>query len=70
MTLRVLLADAQALLRGAFRLLLESTDGITVVGEAGDGREARQPRPHGHLLPLRDPAADGETTAADEGRTA
>ncbi len=74
MTLRVLLADDQALLRGAFRLLLESTDGITVVGEAGDGREAvrpaRQPRPHGRLLPLRDPAAHGETTAAHEGRTA
>ncbi len=39
-----------------------------------DGREvvrpARQPRPHGHLPPLRDPAADGGTTAADEGRTA
>ncbi|MBJ6634373.1 hypothetical protein H4N47_21865 [Streptomyces sp. I5] len=74
MTLGVLLGDDQALLRGAFRLLLESTDGITVVGEAGDGREAvrpaRQPRPHGHLLPPRDPAAHGETTAADEGRTA
>ncbi len=39
-----------------------------------DGREAvrpaRQPRPHGRLLPLRDPAAHGETTAAHEGRTA
>ncbi len=38
-----------------------------------DGREAvrpaRQPRPHGRLLPPRDPAAHGETTAADEGRT-
>ncbi|MBJ6615068.1 response regulator transcription factor [Streptomyces sp. I4(2020)] len=74
MTLRVLLADDQALLRGAFRLLLESTEDITVVGEAGDGREAvrltRQFRPHGRLMPPRDPAADGETTAADEGRTA
>ncbi|MGA5280562.1 hypothetical protein ACPCSK_09060 [Streptomyces griseoincarnatus] len=39
-----------------------------------DGREAvrpaREPRPRERLLPLRDPAAHGETTAADEGRTA
>ncbi|MEV5088791.1 hypothetical protein ACWEQ5_30840 [Streptomyces griseoincarnatus] len=39
-----------------------------------DGREAvrpaREPRPRERLLPLRDPAADGGTTAADEGRTA
>ena len=40
MTVRVLLADDQALLRGAFRMLLDSADDITVVGEAGDGREA------------------------------
>ncbi|MBJ6644212.1 hypothetical protein [Streptomyces sp. BSE7-9] len=39
-----------------------------------DGRQAvpltREPRPDGHLLPLRDPAADGEPTTTDEGRTA
>lgn len=40
MTLRVLLADDQALLRGAFRTLLDSADDIAVVGEASDGSEA------------------------------
>ncbi|MCZ9340732.1 DNA-binding response regulator, partial [Streptomyces sp. TRM76130] len=34
MTYRVLLADDQALLRGAFRMLLDSADDISVVGEA------------------------------------
>jgi DNA-binding NarL/FixJ family response regulator len=37
--IRVLLADDHPLIRGAIRLKLES-DGIEVVGEAGDGREA------------------------------
>lgn len=37
--IRVLLADDHPVIRGAIRLKLES-DGIEVVGEAGDGREA------------------------------
>ena len=32
--------DGAILLRGAFRMLLDSADDITVVGEAADGREA------------------------------
>jgi DNA-binding NarL/FixJ family response regulator len=39
MTIRVLLADDQALLRGTFRLLLDAHDDIEVVGEAVDGRQ-------------------------------
>ena len=35
---RVLIADDQALLRGSFRVLIETTPGLTVVGEAGDRR--------------------------------
>jgi DNA-binding NarL/FixJ family response regulator len=38
--IRVLIADDQALLRDSFRVLLESTPGFVVVGEAGTGRQA------------------------------
>ena len=34
---RVLIADDQALVRGGFRLILETQDDIEVVGEAVDG---------------------------------
>ncbi|QMU67579.1 response regulator transcription factor [Streptacidiphilus sp. P02-A3a] len=40
MTIRVLLADDQALLRGTFRMLIDSTPDMEVVGEAADGHEA------------------------------
>ncbi|MET9483810.1 response regulator transcription factor [Streptomyces sp. NPDC006638] len=40
MTIRVLLADDQALLRGTFRLLIDSEPDMEVVAEASDGREA------------------------------
>jgi len=39
-TIRVLLADDQALLRGTFRMLIDSTSDMEVVGEAADGHEA------------------------------
>ena len=38
--IRVLLADDQALLRGTFRMLIDSTTDMEVVGEAANGREA------------------------------
>ncbi|MBM3341513.1 MAG: response regulator transcription factor [Betaproteobacteria bacterium] len=37
---RVLLADDHVLVRTGIRMLLKSIDGIEVVGEANDGREA------------------------------
>jgi DNA-binding NarL/FixJ family response regulator len=40
--IRVLIADDQTLLRDSFRVLLDTTPGLTVVGEAGTGREAVQ----------------------------
>jgi DNA-binding NarL/FixJ family response regulator len=40
MTVRVVLVDDQALVRAGFRMVLEFSGGITVVGEAGDGAEA------------------------------
>ncbi len=40
MTVRVVVADDQALLRTAFRSLIDAEEDLVVVGEADDGREA------------------------------
>ena len=40
MTIRVLLVDDQALVRSGFRMLIESSDGIEIVGEADNGAHA------------------------------
>jgi DNA-binding NarL/FixJ family response regulator len=61
-TLRVLIADDQELVRDGFRLILE-TSGIEVVGEARDGREAvylaRRRSPDAVLMDVRMPGMDG-----------
>ncbi|MGW2181882.1 response regulator [Streptomyces sp. NPDC001732] len=63
MTIRVLLADDQALLRGTFRMLFDSTDDMETVGEAADGQEAlelaREQRPDVVLMDIRMPEMDG-----------
>jgi DNA-binding NarL/FixJ family response regulator len=63
MTIRVLLADDQALVRTGFRMILEETDDIKVVGEASDGSEAiaqtRATRPDVVLMDVRMPGIDG-----------
>ena len=60
--IRVLVADDQALLRGSFRVLLE-TAGMTVVGEARTGTEAvaltERERPDVVLMDIRMPDLDG-----------
>ena len=63
MSTRVLIADDQALVRAGFRKLLESEQGIEVVGEAADGRDAidlaRRLRPAVILMDIRMPRLDG-----------
>ncbi|MFI9642473.1 response regulator [Micromonospora sp. NPDC051925] len=63
MTIRVLLADDQKLLRAGFRVLVESAADLTVVGEAATGREAvdlaRETRPDVVLMDIRMPVLDG-----------
>jgi len=63
MTIRVLVADDQALIRGGFAALVRSADDMTVVGEAIDGsdalRQARQERPDVVLMDIRMPGTDG-----------
>ena len=63
MTIRVVLADDQALVRGGFRMILESEADLEVVGEASDGREAaslvEQLEPDVVLMDVRMPEVDG-----------
>ncbi|MYS56326.1 response regulator [Streptomyces sp. SID6013] len=69
MTIRVLLADDQALLRTTFRILIDSEPNMTVVAEATDGREAidltRTHRPDVVLMDIRMPSTDGLAATAD-----
>jgi DNA-binding NarL/FixJ family response regulator len=61
--IRVLVADDQALLRGSFRVLIDSTPGLKAVGEAADGIEAvelaRREQPDVVLMDIRMPRLDG-----------
>ncbi|MGQ4421035.1 response regulator transcription factor, partial [Streptomyces sp. SAS_269] len=63
MTIRVLLADDQALLRGTFKMLFESTGDMETVGEAANGQEAvelaRTRHPDVVLMDIRMPEMDG-----------
>jgi DNA-binding NarL/FixJ family response regulator len=77
MTIRVLLADDQALLRGTFRILIDSCDDLEVVAEAADGAQAvalaREHHPDVVVMDVRMPGTDGlsatEAICADPGLT-
>jgi DNA-binding NarL/FixJ family response regulator len=65
MTIKVLIADDQGLVRAGFRMIIEAREGLDVVGEAGDGdqavRLAAQVRPDVVLMDVRMPGMDGIT---------
>ncbi|MFE6820961.1 response regulator [Streptomyces sp. NPDC057690] len=68
MTIRVLLADDQALFRATFRMLIDATPGMTVVGEAVNGKEAVQLASAQHpdivVMDIRMPDSDGLAATA------
>ena len=61
--IRVVVADDQALVRGGFRVLVDSADDLAVVGEAADGAEAVElvvrEHPDVVLMDIRMPTMDG-----------
>jgi DNA-binding NarL/FixJ family response regulator len=63
MSIRVVVADDQALVRGSFRLLVDTAPDMVVVGEAGTGNEAvqlaRAEAPDVVLMDIRMPDLDG-----------
>jgi DNA-binding NarL/FixJ family response regulator len=63
MTIAVLIADDQALVRAGFRMILETDPDLRVVAEADDGAQAveetRRTRPDVVLMDIRMPVMDG-----------
>lgn len=67
MTVRLLIADDEALVRSGLRMLVEGEDDIQVVGETADGVEtveaAARSRPDVVLMDVRMPRLDGLAAA-------
>jgi DNA-binding NarL/FixJ family response regulator len=68
-SIRVLIADDQPLLRNGFRVLIETAPDMVVVGEAATGREAvqlaRETTPDVVLMDIRMPDTDGLTATRE-----
>lgn len=68
MSIRVMLADDQDMIRSGLRLILEDQPDITVIGDAADGTEAirlaRELRPDVCLVDIRMPGQDGIAVTA------
>jgi DNA-binding NarL/FixJ family response regulator len=62
-TVRIVLADDQALVRAGFKLILEAEEDLEIAGEAGDGEEAvdvaRRVRPDVVLMDIQMPRGGG-----------
>ncbi len=78
MTIRVVVADDQRIVRAGFRAMLDAQDDIAVVGEAADGSEAvalcASLEPDVVVMDIRMPTMDGleataQVTAARDGGT-
>jgi DNA-binding NarL/FixJ family response regulator len=63
LSVRVVIADDQALVRAGFRMILDAEDDLEIVGEAADGAEAVERvlalRPDVVLMDIRMPRLDG-----------
>ncbi len=61
--IRILIADDQALVRAGFKMILDTEDDLSVIAEAGNGREAvdlaRRLKPDVVLMDIRMPELDG-----------
>ncbi len=73
MSIRVLIADDQSLVRAGFRLVLENHEDLEVVGEASNGREAVHSTGRLHpdivLMDIRMPELDGIAATREITRT-